>query len=80
MESKVAIKDLIKAAQEERKKDTTNDANKDQLRDETAARIHYLLQKDELPTVVTGTRKSPEETLIFESELQTLSQGTRDKL
>ena len=45
-----------------------------------AARIHYLLQKHELPTVVTGTRKSPEETPIFENELQALSQGTRDKL
>ena len=80
MESKVAIEDLIKAAQEERKKETTKDANKDRLKDETAARIHYSLQKGELPTIVTGTRKSPEETPIFENELQALSQGTRDKL
>ena len=45
-----------------------------------AARIHNSLQKGELPTVVTGTRKSPEETPIFENELQALSQETRDKL
>ena len=33
MESKIAIEDLIKAAQEERRKETTKDANKDRLRD-----------------------------------------------
>ena len=36
MESRVAREDLSKAAQEERKKETTNYANKDKLRDETA--------------------------------------------
>ena len=80
MESRVAIEDLIKAAQEERKKETTKDANKDRLRDETAARMQYSLQKGELPTIVTGTRKSPEEIPIFEFELQALSQEIRDKL
>ena len=80
MESRVATEDLIKAAQEEQKKETTNDANKDRLRDETATQIHNSLQKSEPPTVVTGTRKSPEETSIFENELQALSQDTRDKL
>ena len=79
-ESRVATEDLIKAAQEEQKKDTTNDANKDKLRDEMATRIQTLLQRNKLPTVVTGTRKSPEETSIFENELQALSQDTRDKL
>ena len=74
------MEDLIKAAQEEQKKDKTNDANKDRLRDETATRIQNSLQKSELPTVVAGTRKSPEETSIFENELQALSQETRDKL
>ena len=36
--------------------------------------------KNKLPTVVAGTRKSPDETSIYENELQALSQETRDKL
>ena len=49
MESRVAIEDLIRAAQEEQKKETTNDANKDRIRDETATRIHNLMQKVNFP-------------------------------
>ena len=64
-ESRAAAEDLIKAAQEERKKETTNDANKDKLRDEMATQIQTLLQRNNLPAVVTGTRKSPEESSIF---------------
>ena len=45
-----------------------------------AARMQYSLQKGELPTIVTGTKKSPEEIPIFEIELQVLSQEIRDKL
>ena len=45
LESKLAREDLIKAAQEERRKETTKDANRDRLRDETAARMQYSLQK-----------------------------------
>ena len=80
LESRLAREDLIKAAQDERRKETTKDANRDRLRDETAARMQYSLQKGELPTIVTGTRKSPEEIPIFEFELQALSQEIRDKL
>ena len=42
--------------------------------------MQYSLQKGELPTIVTGIRKSPEEIPIFEFELQALSQEIRDKL
>ena len=42
--------------------------------------MQYSLQNGELPTIVTGTRKSPEEIPIFEFELQALSQEIRDKL
>ena len=79
-ESRASTEDLLNAAQKERRKDATNDANMDKLRDETATRIQALLQRNKLPTVITGTRKSPEETSIFENELQALSQDTRDKL
>ena len=79
-ESRVAREELVKAAQEEREKETTNDANKDKLRDETAARIHHFLQKNKLPTLVAGTRESSDEPSIYENELQALSQETRDKL
>ena len=79
-ESRVAREELIKAAQEEQKKETTNDANKDKLRDETAARIHHFLQKNKLPTLVAGTRTSSDQPSIYENELQALSQETRDKL
>ena len=45
-----------------------------------ATRMQALLQRGKLPTVLTGTRKTADETHIFENELQTLSQDTRDKL
>ncbi len=58
VESRVAREDLIKAAQEECRKEVTNDANIDKLRDGTATRIQALLQRNKLPTVITRTRKS----------------------
>ena len=61
-------------------KELTNDANMTKLRDDTATRIQALLQRGKLPTILTGTRKSADETPIFENELQALSQDTRDKL
>ena len=79
-ESKSSTEDLLKAVQEERRKEVTNDANMTKLRDDTATRIQALLQRSKLPTVLTGTRKSADETPMFENELQTLSQDTGDKL
>ena len=79
-ESRIDREELIKAAQEEQEKETTNDANKDKLRNETAARILNYLQKNTLPAVVTGTRKNSDEPSTYENELQALSQETRDKL
>ena len=38
------------------------------------------LERGKLPTVVAGTRQNTDEPPIFENELQTLSQDTRDKL
>ena len=66
--------------QEERKKETTNDPSQDKIRDETAAQIHHFLEKNKLPTLVAGTRKSSDEPSIYENKLQALSQETRDKL
>ena len=43
LESRAATEDLLKAAQEECRKDATNDANIDKLRDEIATRIQALL-------------------------------------
>ena len=45
LESKLATEDLIKTAQEERRNETTKDANRHRLRDEMAARMQYSLQK-----------------------------------
>ena len=39
-----------------------------------------LLQRGKLSTIEAGIRQSADETPIFENELQTLSQDTRDKL
>ena len=79
-ELKSAKEELLKATQDERKKEATTDPNKDKIRDETAVRIHKLICKDTLPTPRTGTRVSQDELVVYENEIQTLSQETRDKL
>ena len=56
------------------------DANINKLQEEGATRMQDSLERGKLPTVVAGTRQSPDEPSIFENELQTLSQDTRDKL
>ena len=66
--------------QEEQKKEPTNDPSQDKIRDETAAQIHHFLEKNKLPTLVAGTRKSSSEPSLYENEIKTLSQETRDKL
>ena len=66
LESKSSTEELHKAVQEERRKEPTNDANMTKLRDDTATRIQALLQRSMLPRVLTGTRKSADETPIFE--------------
>ena len=50
------------------------------IRNDTAARIHHLIGKNTLPTPRAGTRENPDELVIYESELQSLAQETRDKL
>ena len=50
------------------------------VRDNTAAGIYLLISKDTLPTPRAGTRENPDELVIYENEIQTLSQETRDKL
>ena len=52
----------------------------DKVRNDTAARIHHLISKNTLPTPRAGTRANPDELVIYESELQSLAQETRDKL
>ena len=58
-ESRVATEDLIKAAQEERKKETTNDTNKDKLRDETATRIHNFLHEKQTSHSCSWNQEKP---------------------
>ena len=79
-ELKAAKEELLKATQDERKKEATTDPGKDKIRDDTAVRIHHLISKDTLPTPRAGTRANPDELVIYENEIQTLSQETRDKL
>ena len=52
----------------------------DKIKNDTAARIHHLIGKNTLPTPRAGTRENPDELVIYESELQSLAQETRDKL
>ena len=79
-ESKAAREDLLKATQDEWKKEATSDPGKDKIRDETAAPIQHLIRNNTLPTPIAGTRKNPDELVIYENEIQTLAQETRDKL
>ena len=66
--------------QEEWNKGATNGSIQDMIRDKTANRIHRLLEKNQIPKLVNGTRESPNEIEVYENERQTLSQKTRDKL
>ena len=52
----------------------------DRVINDTAARIHHLISKNTLPTPRVRTRANPDELVIYESELQSLAQETRDKL
>ena len=52
----------------------------DKIKNDTAARIHHLIGKNTLPTPRAGTRENPDELVIYENELQSLAQETRDKL
>ena len=47
---------------------------------DTAAWILLILDKDTLPTPRAGNRENPDELDIYENELQSLAQETRDKL
>ena len=77
---KAAKEELLKATQDERKKEATNDPGKDTVRDDTAARIYHLISKDTLPTPRAETRVSQDKFVIYKNEIQTRSQETRDKL
>ena len=80
MESKLAKEDLIKAVQDERRRELTDNANLYKLGEDVATKMQNSLKKIKLPAIVSGTRQSSEENSIFESELQVLSQEIRDKL
>ena len=71
---KAAMEELLKASQDEQKKEVTNDLNMDRVRNDTAARIHHLIGKNTLPTPRAGTRENPDELVIYKSELQSLAQ------
>ena len=77
---KAAKEELIKSAQNEQKEESTGDQNMDKVRSDTATRILLILDKDTLPTPRTGNQENPEELDIYENELQSLAQETRDKL
>ena len=77
---KVVKEELIKSAQDEQKQESTGDQNKDKVRSDTAAQILHLLGKDTLPTPRAGNGEDHEELVIYEDELQSLTQETRNKL
>ena len=79
-ESRIAKRELFKAVQEERNKGATKGSIQDMIRDKTANQIHRLLEKNQIPKLVNGTRESPNEIEVYKNERQTLSQKTRDKL
>ena len=79
-EFEIAKKELIKLTQDERKLDTTGDADKDKIRAETAAWVHHHLDQKILPTPMEGTRKDQEDPVIYNNEIELLSQGIKDKL
>ena len=74
------MEEILKATQYEQKKEVTSDPNTDKVRNDTVARIHHLISKNTLPTPRARTRANPDELVIYESELQSLAQETRDKL
>ena len=79
-ESKISTDELLKAVQDECRRESTDHANLAKLREDAATRMQDSQERGKLPTVVAGTRQSPDEPPIFENELQTLYQDTRDKL
>ena len=79
-EFKTAKNELIKLIQDDRKLDTTGDADKDKIRAETAARVHHYLDQNSLPTPEEGTRKDQEDPVIYNNEIELLSQGIKGKL
>ena len=52
----------------------------DKVRNDTAARILLILERDTLPTPRIGNREDPEELDIYENELQSFAQEPRHKL
>ena len=79
-EFKIAKKELIKLTQDERKLDTTGDADKDKIRAKTAAQVHHHLDQKILPTPMEGTRKDQEDPVIYNSKIELISQGIKDRL
>ena len=79
-EFKIAEKELIKITQDERKLDTTGDADKDKIRAKTTAWVQHHLDQKILPTPMEGTRKDQEDPVIYNNEIELLSQGIKDKL
>ena len=71
-------KKLIKLTQDERKPDTTGDADKDKIRATTAARVHHHLDQNILPTAKEGTREDQDDAAIYNDEMELLSQGIKD--
>ena len=68
-ELKSAKEELLKATQDERKKEATSDPGKDKVRDNTTSQLYHLISKDTLPTPRAGTRANPDELVIYENEI-----------
>ena len=76
----MAKKELLSLAQNEKEIGPTKNPEEDKIRLNTAARILYFLQLDKLPITRNGIREDPTEPLIYENELQSITQKTRRKL
>ena len=72
-ESKISADELLKAVQDECRRESTDDANLAKLREDAATRMQDSLERGKLPTVIAGTRQNTDEPPIFENELQTIS-------
>ena len=66
-ESKISTDELLKAVQDECRRESTDDANLAKLRGGVAIRMQDSLERAKLPTIVAGTRQSPDEPPIFEN-------------
>ena len=73
-------KDLIQLTQDTGDLETTGNANQDNLRTATTARVCQHLEQNILPSAKEGVREDQNEAAIYNTEMELLPQGIKDKL